>query len=54
MALVAFQCKWIFLGMLAGIVPAIALAVLKSYDVLKGLDLYYWPWLFLLSLQDLL
>jgi hypothetical protein len=36
--------------MLAGIVPAIALAVLKSFGVLKGLDLYYWPVLFLLSL----
>ena len=36
--------------MLAGIVPAIALAVLKSFGVLKGLDLYYWPLLFLLSM----
>jgi len=45
-----FNANGFFWGMLAGIVPAIALAVLKSYDVLKGLDLYYWPWLFLLSL----
>jgi len=45
-----FNANGFFWGMLAGIIPAIALAVLKSYDVLKGLDLYYWPWLFFLSL----
>jgi len=45
-----FNANGFFWGMLAGIIPAIALAVLKSYGVLKGLDLYYWPWLFLLSL----
>jgi len=45
-----FNASGFFWGMLAGIVPAIALAVLKSYGVLTGLDLYYWPWLFLLSL----
>ncbi len=44
-----FNANGFFWGMLAGIIPAIALAVLKSYDILKGLDLYYWPWLFLLS-----
>ncbi len=45
-----FNASGFFWGMLAGIVPAIALAVLKSFDVLKGLDLYYWPLLFVLSL----
>jgi Na+/proline symporter len=45
-----FNANGFFWGMLAGIVPAIALAVLKSLDVLKGLDLYYWPILFLLSI----
>ena len=45
-----FNASGFFWGMLAGIVPAIALAVLKSFGVLKGLDLYYWPVLFLLSL----
>ncbi len=45
-----FNANGFFWGMLAGIIPAIALAVLKSYDVIKGLDLYYWPVLFVLSL----
>ncbi len=45
-----FNANGFFWGMLAGIVPAIALAVLKSTGVLTGLDLYYWPILFLLSL----
>ncbi|HSZ87723.1 MAG TPA: sodium:solute symporter family protein [Puia sp.] len=45
-----FNAIGFFWGMLAGILPAIALAVLKSYDVIKGLDLYYWPVLFVLSL----
>jgi len=45
-----FNANGFFWGMLAGIIPAIALAVLKSFGVLKGLDLYYWPVLFLLSL----
>ncbi len=45
-----FNANGFFWGMLAGIIPAIALAVLKSFDVLTGLDLYYWPVLFLLSL----
>src|SRR5437868_6744534 len=37
-------------GMMFGILPAIALAVLKYYNVLHGLDLYWWPVLFALSL----
>jgi hypothetical protein len=45
-----FNASGFFWGMLAGIIPAIALAVLKSFGVLQGLDLYYWPVLFLLSL----
>jgi Na+/proline symporter len=45
-----FNARGFFWGMLAGIIPAIALAVLKSFQVLTGLDLYYWPLLFLLSL----
>jgi Na+/proline symporter len=45
-----FNANGFFWGMLAGIVPAIALAVLKSFNVLTGLDLYYWPLLFVLSL----
>jgi len=45
-----FNASGFFWGMLAGIVPAIALAVLKSFDKLHGLDLYYWPILFFLSL----
>ncbi len=45
-----FNASGFFWSMLAGIIPAIALAVLKSFGILKGLDLYYWPVLFLLSL----
>ena len=45
-----FNASGFFWGMLAGILPAIALAILKSKDVLHGLDLYYWPVLFVLSL----
>ena len=45
-----FNASGFFWGMLAGIIPAIVLAVLKSYGILQGLDLYYWPLLFALSL----
>jgi solute:Na+ symporter, SSS family len=45
-----FNANGFFWGMLAGIVPAIILAALKTTGVLHGLDLYYWPVLFLLSL----
>jgi len=45
-----FNANGFFWGMMGGIVPAIALAALKSLDVLSGLDLYYWPLLFVLSL----
>lgn len=45
-----FNANGFFWGMMCGILPAIALAVLKHFGVLKGLDLYYWPLLFVLSL----
>ncbi|HNP20935.1 MAG TPA: Na+:solute symporter [Panacibacter sp.] len=45
-----FNANGFFWGMMAGIVPAVALAVLKYFDVLSGLDLYYWPVIFVLSL----
>lgn len=45
-----FNATGFFWGMLAGIVPAILLAVLKSFGLLTGLDLYYWPVLFALSI----
>nr|WP_199076791.1 sodium:solute symporter family protein [Pedobacter sp. ASV19] len=45
-----FNANGFFWGMMFGIVPAIALAILKSFGVLSGLDLYYWPLLFILSM----
>jgi solute:Na+ symporter, SSS family len=45
-----FNANGYFWGMMWGIIPAIALAVLKHFSVIQGLDLYYWPLLFLLSL----
>ena len=45
-----FNANGFFWGMLAGIIPAIALAVLKSAGIITGLDLYYWPVIFLISL----
>jgi len=45
-----FNANGFYWGMLAGIIPAIVLAVLKSRGWLHGLDLYYWPILFVLSL----
>lgn len=45
-----FNANGFFWGMVCGIVPAIALAVLKHFNVISGLDLYYWPLLFVLSL----
>jgi solute:Na+ symporter, SSS family len=45
-----FNANGFFVGMMCGILPAIALAVLKHFGVLTGLDLYYWPLLFLISL----
>ena len=45
-----FNAGGYFWGMLAGIIPAIALAFLKYKGILHGLDLYYWPVIFLLSM----
>ncbi|MEO5685024.1 MAG: sodium:solute symporter family protein [Chitinophagaceae bacterium] len=45
-----FNANGFFWGMLAGIIPAILLAVLKSGGIITGLDLYYWPIIFLISL----
>jgi Na+/proline symporter len=45
-----FNASGYFWGMLAGILPAIALAILKFKGVTTGLDLYYWPVIFFLSL----
>jgi len=45
-----FNAGGYFWGMLGGILPAIALAFLKYKGVLHGLDLYYWPVIFLLSM----
>jgi solute:Na+ symporter, SSS family len=45
-----FNANGFFWGMMCGILPAIALAVLKHFGVITGLDLYYWPLLFVLSL----
>lgn len=45
-----FNANGFFWGMLGGILPAIALPALKYYNVIGGLDLYWWPVLFALSL----
>jgi Na+/proline symporter len=45
-----FNAGGYFWGMLGGILPAIALAFLNYKGVLQGLDLYYWPVIFLLSM----
>ena len=49
-----FNANGFFWGMMFGILPAIALAILKYYNVLHGLDLYWWPALFALSLAGCL
>jgi SSS family solute:Na+ symporter len=45
-----FNANGFFWGMICGIVPAILLAALKELKVIDGLELYYWPALFGLSL----
>jgi Na+/proline symporter len=45
-----FNANGFFWGMLGGIIPALVLPVLKSYNIISGPDLYYWPLLFVLSL----
>src|SRR6185436_9579963 len=49
-----FNANGFFWGMLCGILPAIALAALKYYNILHGLDLYWWLVLFVLSLAGCL
>ncbi len=45
-----FNANGFFWGMMAGIVPAILLAALKTEGIIHGLELYWWPLLFALSL----
>jgi solute:Na+ symporter, SSS family len=45
-----FNANGFFWGMTAGIVPAIALAALKAEGLIHGLELYWWPLLFVLSI----
>lgn len=49
-----FNANGFFWGMLSGIVPAIALTILKSFNLLQGIELYYWPVLFVLSIAGCL
>ncbi len=45
-----FNANGFFWGMMGGIIPALALPLLKYYNIISGQDLYYWPLLFVLSL----
>jgi Na+/proline symporter len=45
-----FNANGFFWGMMAGIVPAVLLAALKSENLIHGLELYWWPVLFVLSI----
>jgi len=45
-----FNANGFFWGMTAGIVPAIALAALKEQQIVQGLELYWWPVIFILSI----
>ena len=45
-----FNANGFFWGMTAGIVPAIALAALKEQHIIQGLELYWWPVIFILSI----
>lgn len=49
-----FNANGFFWGMMAGIVPAIALAALKAEGIIYGLELYWWPLLFVLSIAGCL
>jgi SSS family solute:Na+ symporter len=49
-----FNANGFFWGMVAGIVPAILLAALKAENIIHGLELYYFPILFLLSIAGCL
>lgn len=45
-----FNANGFFWGMLAGIIAALAVIVLKDRGVITLLDLYYWPLLFVISI----
>ena len=45
-----FNARGFYWGMLAGIVPAILLAAFKTKGIIEGLELYWFPLLFLLSI----
>lgn len=49
-----FNANGFFWGMMAGIVPAIALAALKEFHLIHGLELYWWPVIFALSIAGCL
>lgn len=49
-----FNANGFFWGMLCGIVPAVLLAALKSQGLIHGLELYWWPLLFVLSIAGCL
>lgn len=49
-----FNANGFFWGMTAGIVPAVALAALKEQQIVHGLELYWWPVIFLLSVAGCL
>lgn len=45
-----FNANGFFWGMMAGIVPAILLAAFEANGIIHGLELYWWPLLFVLSI----
>lgn len=49
-----FNANGFFWGMTAGIVPAIALAALKEQQIIQGLELYWWPVIFVMSIAGCL
>jgi Na+/proline symporter len=49
-----FNANGFFWGMMAGIVPAVLLAALKEQNVIQGLELFWWPVLFVLSIAGCL
>ena len=49
-----FNANGFFWGMAAGIVPAIALAALKEQQIIQGLELYWWPVIFVMSIAGCL
>jgi hypothetical protein len=49
-----FNANGYFWGMLAGILAALALILLKYFELVSGLDLYYWPLLFVISIAGCL